>query len=173
MTAPANPSDEEVLAAHAADLANRIEAALPGWVQRCVEGVMMSWLGEVPPNVAQQAASAGRQAAAETGPQLRALLAADVDQQATGPLALIRRAVRWPTAVLAAAGAPPVDRDEFAERTFPADVYGLAPAAFADVDPALEEAGIIWGAAKAYVVLARRRAGAGPGRTTSAGADRR
>jgi hypothetical protein len=81
-----------------------------------------------------------------------------VDQQATGPLALLREAVRYPTAVLADAGVPPVVRDEFAVRAFPDDAYGLAPAAFADVDPSLHEPGLVWGAAKAHVVLARRRA---------------
>ena len=48
-------------------------------------------------------------------------------------------------------------RDEFAERTFPDDVYDLSPASFADVDPALHEPGLMWGAAKAHVILHRRR----------------
>ena len=43
------------------------------------------------------------------------------------------------------------------ERAFPDDVYDLAPASFADVDPALHEPGLVWGAAKAHVHLARRR----------------
>ena len=60
--------------------------------------------------------------------------------------------------VLADAGVPPIVRDEFEERAFPDDVYGLAPASFADLDPALREPGLVWGAAKAHVVLARRRA---------------
>ncbi|MEZ5138517.1 MAG: hypothetical protein R2711_07040 [Acidimicrobiales bacterium] len=93
---------------------------------------------------------------------MRALLAADVDAQAQGPLALVREAVRHPTAVLAAAGVGPVVRDEFDERAFPDDVYGLAPAAFADLDPALGELGLVWGAAKAHVVLRRRRAAPPP-----------
>ena len=81
-----------------------------------------------------------------------------MDEQRTGPLAVIRTAVRYPTEVLAAAGVGPVQRDEFAERSFPDDVYDLAPASFADLDPALHEPGLVWGAAKAHVVLARRRA---------------
>jgi hypothetical protein len=36
-------------------------------------------------------------------------------------------------------------------------VYDLTPASFADVDPALHEPGLVWGAAKAHVHLARRR----------------
>jgi hypothetical protein len=42
-------------------------------------------------------------------------------------------------------------------RSFPDDVYDLTPASFADVDPALHEPGLVWGAAKAHVHLARRR----------------
>ena len=56
------------------------------------------------------------------------------------------------------AGVPAVVRDEFAERAFPGDVYDLAIASFADLDTALHEPGLVWGAAKAHVVLARRRA---------------
>ena len=66
-------------------------------------------------------------------------------------------AVRYPTAVLVGAGVPPVERDEFTERRFPEDVYDLAPATFADLDPSLHEPGLTWGAAKAHVHLARRR----------------
>jgi hypothetical protein len=91
-------------------------------------------------------------------PELRALLAADVDAQRANPLALLRAAVRHPTEVLRAAGVAPVARDEFAEHSFPDDIYDLSPAAFADVDPSLTELGIVWGAAKAHVILTRRRA---------------
>ncbi|MCU1372626.1 MAG: hypothetical protein JWO77_3820, partial [Ilumatobacteraceae bacterium] len=102
-----------------------------------------------------------RRAAADVGARARELLALDVDAQPTGPLAVVRTAVRYPTEVLAAAGVSHVVRDEFAERAFPGDVYDLAPAAFADLDPALHDAGLVWGAAKAHVVLRRRRSGGG------------
>jgi hypothetical protein len=62
-----------------------------------------------------------------------------------------------PTQVLAEAGVPPVERDEHAARLFPDDRYDLAPATFSDLDEALHEPGLVWGAAKAHVVLARRR----------------
>ncbi|HRE00718.1 MAG TPA: hypothetical protein PLV68_05430, partial [Ilumatobacteraceae bacterium] len=58
---------------------------------------------------------------------------------------------------LAAHGVPPRQRDPFAERAFPADRYGLSPAAWSDVDESLHEPGLIWGAWKAKTVLARRR----------------
>jgi hypothetical protein len=154
----ANSADEAALRRYAEALATGIESALPGWVERCVARLMVAWTGEVPEAAAREAAEAGRVAVTEIGPRIRALLACDVDQQATSPLALVRDAVRWPTAVLVAAGVPAVERDPFAERTFPGDIYDLAPASFAELDPALQDAGIAWGAAKAHVVLARRRA---------------
>jgi hypothetical protein len=90
-------------------------------------------------------------------PRVRALLATDVDRQRGNPLAILRSLVRYPTEVLRSAGARPVARDEFQVRNFPDDDYDLTPAAFADVDPALHEPGLVWGAAKAHVHLARRR----------------
>jgi hypothetical protein len=53
---------------------------------------------------------------------------------------------------------PPVGRDPDAVRRFPDDDYDLTPAAFVALDPALHEPGLRWGAAKAHVFLARRRA---------------
>jgi len=70
---------------------------------------------------------------------------------------LLRAAVRYPTAVLRAAGVPPVARDDQQVHLFPDDDYDLAPANFADVDPALAEPGLVWGAAKAYVHLQRHK----------------
>jgi hypothetical protein len=52
---------------------------------------------------------------------------------------------------------PPADRDEFAQRSFPDDSYGLVPASWEEIDQRLQEVGITWGAAKAYVFKARRR----------------
>ncbi len=158
MDGAANSGDEAMLRTYGDALATGIEGALPGWSVRCVVRLMEAWAGQVPDGVAEEAATAGRAAATVIGPRVRALLTTDVDHQATGPLALIREAVRWPAAVLAAAGVPGVERDPFAERAFPDDIYDLAPASFADLDPALQDAGIAWGAAKAHVVLARRRA---------------
>jgi hypothetical protein len=88
---------------------------------------------------------------------VRLVLEADIDDQRTNPLAVLRRAVRYPTDVLRAAGVPEVVRDAFAEAHEPDDVYDLSPASFADIDPALHEPGLVWGAAKAHVHLHRRR----------------
>jgi hypothetical protein len=131
-------------------LAAAIEQALPGWVTGCVERVMRAWAGQVPPEVERAAEKAGRQAQTETGAAIRALLMADIAEQRTTPLALLRQAVRYPTEVLRQAGVPPVERDHFARHAFPDDDYDLSPATWADIDPGLTELGITWGAAKAF-----------------------
>lgn len=153
-----SPSDEELLASHAAVLAGGIERALPGWVVRSVVAIAEAWRPGTSAGLLDAAEAAGTLAREAVGPQVRALLALDVDQQATGPLAVVRTATRFPTQVLRDAGVPAVVRDAFDEQAFPDDDYGLAPASFADLDPALHEPGLVWGAAKAHVVLARRRA---------------
>ena len=141
---------------YAEALASSIEAALPGWVIRSVERIMRAWRGEVPPDVADAAARAGRQAQVETGAAIRTLLAADIDDQRTTPLTLLRQAVKYPTAVLQQAGVPPIDRDRFTQEAFPDDLYDLSPANWSDVDPSLAEPGINWGAAKAFEHRRRR-----------------
>ena len=140
-------------------LADAIEAALPSWVERSVVRVMMAWKGQVDQALRDAAAEAGQKAVAEVGPQVRALLAADIDEQHTTPLSLLRGAVRYPTAVLAEAEVPPVARDDQQEHLFPDDVYDLAPATFTDVDPSLMDVGLAWGAAKAFEHLQRHKVG--------------
>ena len=135
----------------ASALADGIEAALPGWVERSVARVFMAWCGRpVDGAVAAAATAAGERARDEIGPRVRALLAADIDEQRSTPLAIVRSAVRYPGEVLRDAGVRPVARDDFAVRSFPDDDYDLAPASFADIDPSLTDVGIAWGAAKAF-----------------------
>lgn len=156
MTAADDP--EVALAAYAAALAGGIEAHLGGWVVRCVETRLTEWSGEVRPEVRAAAERAGDRARVEVGPLVREALEIDIDDRPASPLSILRRAVRYPTEVLAAAGVPHVVRDDVDERLFPDDVYGLTPASFADVHPTLHEPGLAWGAAKAFVHLSRRRA---------------
>jgi hypothetical protein len=111
---------------------------------------MRAWAGQVPIEVERAAEQAARQAQRETGAAIRALLKADIAEQRTTPLALLRQAVRYPTEVLRKAGVPPVERDHFARHAFPDDDYDLSPATWADIDPGLTELGITWGAAKAF-----------------------
>jgi hypothetical protein len=149
--------NDEALTGFADQLAAAVEAALPGWVERSVEQLLQAHGDRVDGEQRAAAADAGRRAASEVGSEVRALLELDVDEQRTNPLAVLRRAVGYPTAVLREAGVPPVVRSEFDERAFPDDIYGLSPATWSDIDPALQEPGLVWGAAKAHVVLRRRR----------------
>jgi hypothetical protein len=155
---PDDPDDLEKLAAYAAELVTAVEVALPGWVQR---SVALRWseanAGDPPPEVLEAAREAAAAAVDQVVPPLRELVALDVARQPTNPLSLIRAAVVHPTRVLAGAGVPPVERDQDAVRLFPDDAYDLAPAAFADLDPSVHEPGLRWGAAKAHVLLRRRR----------------
>jgi hypothetical protein len=150
-----NEEQEEEEKEHGRALADAIEATLPAWVERSVQRRLEDAGRRPSPEVREAAAAAGRQAVAEVAVAVRALLEADIDEQATTPLALLRAAVRFPTSVLEEAGVPHVARDEVQERLLPDDVYDLAPASFADVDPMLAEPGLVWGAAKAYAHIQR------------------
>jgi hypothetical protein len=145
--------DERTLAAYAAELADAVDEALPRWVRRCVERFI-----PVSDAVATEVDEAVVEVRARVGVAVRTLLLTDIDEQATTPLTLLRRAVAEPTAILRRHGVAPVERDEFEERSFPDDVYNLTPASFADVDPSLADVGLRWGAAKAFVFKQRRRA---------------
>jgi hypothetical protein len=152
-----DPDDAAALARYARALADGIEREIAGWIERSARRVLDAQGIAVDDGLAAELAAAAAAARAAAVPRLRALLTTDVDEQATNPLAVLRSVVSYPTAVLREAGARPVPRDEFEQRSFPADVYDLSPATFADVDPSLHEPGLVWGAAKAHVHLARRR----------------
>ena len=145
------------LAEYARALADGIEAAVPGWVVACVERVVVAWCGSFSDELAAASQVVGERAAADVGGEVRRLLVTDIDEQWTTPLDLVRSAVRYPTAVLAELGVPPVERDEFSIRRFPQDVYGLAPASLAEIDSGLADEGILWGAAKAFEHKRRHR----------------
>ena len=152
---PTRTDDEARLAELAEGLADGIVAALPGWVARCIAARSVGVTVDD-----AVVATAGRRAADDVGPRVRRLLAADIDEQRTGPLALVRHAVAYPASVLSAAGVAPVERDADAVRLFPDDAYDLSPASFAELHPDLRGPGLEWGAAKAHVH--RRRHGAHP-----------
>ncbi len=154
---PHEPDPAVVLESYAAALADGVAEALPSWVVSSVAKVMSAWAGHTPPDVTEAAEAAASRAVREIVPAIRDLLRADVDEQRTTPLELVRSALRYPTEVLRAAGVAPVERDAFAEAAFPDDVYNLAPASFADLDPTLGEAALRWGAAKAFEHKRRHR----------------
>ena len=158
----AAPTDA-ALAEAGAELAAAVAAAMPGWVERRVTELVRAWSGTVDADVAAQARRAGAFAAREVGDELHRLLAADVDQQWTNPMTVVRRAVPPAAAVLAEAGVGAVARSPEDEAHLPDDTYGLTPRTFADLDPSLHELGIRWGALKARAHLRRHRSpGAAP-----------
>ncbi|MDZ7675532.1 MAG: hypothetical protein U5K30_10745 [Acidimicrobiales bacterium] len=153
------PSDDLARYAEVCDtLVETVAAVVPGWIERLVTERVRAWRGEVNEEVAATAARAGTAARDDVVPALRALVDTDIDDQRGNPLALLRGATSHAHAVLADAGVPEVVRDQFAERSFPDDVYDLVPASWDEVDPSLHEIGITWGAAKAHLFKARRRA---------------
>ena len=159
---PANPIDDPAdaaaLAGYAGSLLDAVDVALPRWIEQVVVGRWRDWSGApATPELRKAAEVAAESARTDAIPALRALLETDIDEQRTNPLAILRGATAHATATLADAGVPPVQRDEQAERLLPDDTYDLGPAAFADFGPAVHDAGLLWGAAKAHVVLARRR----------------
>jgi hypothetical protein len=144
-------------------LADAVVAAVPGWMVRAVLSVADAWQAAghtlATPAVAQQAADAARQVADQVAARLYPLVEADVDDQRTTPLAVVRASLGPATAVLRRAGVAPVERDDVAARMFPDDDYGLVPASLAAVAPDLGDLGVAWGAAKAMAHRARHRHG--------------
>ena len=141
------------------ELVQALETALPEWVMDCVEKVSVAWEGQTSPQLLAEAQQAAKECYDEVMPDLRALLLTDIDNQFVSPLSVIRKAVSFPTKVLRDNNVPEVNRDEFAIRNFPEDVYDLSPASFGDLNEELHVLGIAWGAAKAHTHLQRRKQG--------------
>jgi hypothetical protein len=151
--------DDAALARYGDELVRAVEASLGEWIERGVHTVLRAQGRAVDDATTALIATARREGTVAVIAELRTVLAMDVDEQRRNPLSILRAAVRYPTSVLHASDARPVRRDEFDERSFPDDVFALSPAAFSDFGPAVHDAGIAWGAAKAHVHLQRRRAG--------------
>jgi hypothetical protein len=144
----------------AAAIVAGVEACVPRWVQAQVSRLLDAW-GRVTPDARahaqEQAASAGETAARRVTGALRELFAIEPERQQATPLEIVRSVYLEPTQVLATAGVPPVARDEFEERSWPDDVYGLVPRTLGDLgDPDLAPLHLAWGMAKATVIRARR-----------------
>lgn len=151
------PEDEARFAELSIALADAVEEVLPGWIERLVLERVRQWRGEVPLEAEAAATAAAAAAVVDVTVVFRGLIEQDVDEQRTNPLSVLRDATRFAHDALVELDVPPVERDDFAERSFPGDAYDLVPATWADVDPTLHDIGVTWGAAKAYVHKARRR----------------
>jgi len=135
-----------------------VARALPGWAEREVERIVDAW-GRVDPgalsSVGTRARAAGAAATRRVVGELERLLAEAPERQRATPLQVVRSAYREPTAVLVSLGIPPVVRDEFDERSWPDDVYGLVPHDLGALDPELAPLHLAWGMAKARVLRER------------------
>lgn len=137
-----------------------VARVMPAWVAARVGFVADAW-GRLDP-AAREAldAHASEAAAAVTTrvvAELRVLFATDAAHQRSTPLEIVRSATQEVTEVLAAAGIPPVERDEFDERAFPDDRYGVTPSSLADLgDEELGPLQLAWGLAKAQVLRTGR-----------------
>src|SRR5688572_33392097 len=102
---PSEPSADEALAAYGRELADAVDAALAGWVDRSVRRVAAGQGLSLDAEAEARLAAAAGAARAEGGERVRALLATDVDEQVGNPLAVLRSLVRYPTEVLPSIGA--------------------------------------------------------------------
>jgi hypothetical protein len=144
----------------AAAIVAGVEAQVPAWTRAQVDRLLHAW-GRAPADARAraeaQSAEAGEDASRRIVAELRELFAVEPERQRATPLEIVRTAYREPTAVLAAAGVPPVVRDEFDERAWPDDLYGLVPRTLGDLGgPDLAPLHLAWGMAKATVIRARR-----------------
>jgi hypothetical protein len=132
---------------------------LAGWVEREVARILDAWgRADAPTRVRAErdARDAGRAASSRVEAELHALFALDPGEQRATPLEIVRSAYLEPTVVLATAGIPSVARDEFDERAWPDDRYGLVIHDLGDLgDAELAPLHFAWGMAKAGVLWAR------------------
>lgn len=148
-------TDEDRLRNYAEELATQIENALPGWVRRAAQSRLSpNQQAALSPDIERAAADVAN----EVGSAARRLLGQDIDQQRTTPLAIIREAVGPVNAVLVAAGVAEVGRDGDARRLHPHDVYDLTPGSYLDLGQEVQDASLMWGAAKAHIHIQRRKA---------------
>lgn len=152
------------------------------YVERRVRRVLDAWErldGDERVRVDRDVSDAAHAGTRRVVGELRALLAEPPDRQRSTPLEIVRTIGREVTAVLRQAGVAAVVRDDFDERSFPDDLYDLAPhtlgdlavdpveqATAADTDPAAvepadaDESGglgalqLAWGLAKARAMRA-------------------
>lgn len=153
MTGPQNEETAQ-LDACARELYGAVAARLRAFVEERVTERLAECGVDVTDEAAATAADAGRRAEAAVLPRLAALLEADIDEQATTPVAVVRGALPFATAALDELGAEPAHRERFLLERFPDDRYGLAFASLDALGDDVGEQAIAWGAAKA---IAHRR----------------
>lgn len=124
-----------------------VSEALPDWIRRIVEH-------RVPDHdpMADSVEAVISAVVADVDGRLGKLADADPTAPLSGPLEQIRQALGPVQDLLDELGAPPPVRDGFDARARPADRHSLGPMAFTELGSEVHQAGIEWGAAKAYVI---------------------
>ncbi len=152
-----------------------VERELPGWVRANVARIADAWgrfTADERTRLDSSTDDVARAATTRVLDDLGALLATDALEQRATPLQVVRSAYEEPTALLASFGIPAVERDEFDERAWPDDRYGLVPRSLGDLgDPDLGPLLLAWGMAKTAVL--RGRGLARPSSSRPAPPDRR
>jgi len=150
---PARPeSPDEQLLKYADRLVVAVTQAVPAWAVWHLERLGGS--GRWDQAELEAVGARARDAAVA---RLRNLLSCDIDEQSSTPLSVLASIVAAPTEFLQVAGVAPIARDPFDAARDPGDLYGLIPRTWSDLGDEVADAGMTWGAAKAYVHLARRR----------------
>lgn len=149
-----SPAEAKLLATHA----NALLDALRTTVERWAVNTLVSRSPADAHQRVQKGADRIRNYVRESVlPDLTSLLGADIDAQWTSPLEIVRSLVVPITAELQTLDVPPPQRDASSIALHQDDLYNIAPATFADVDPSLHDLGLAWGAAKAHVHLRRHK----------------
>lgn len=152
-----NASDDDRLREEGEQLARAIEEALPRYLKGRILERLKQAFDELPEDAELRAERAARDGLALIATRLWNLVRADVDEQASTPLSLLRASVDPATALLVEFDVPALARDRFMKERFPSDPYSLYPTKLGELGAVVGERAITWGAAKAYVH--RRRHG--------------
>lgn len=147
--------DAEAYTQYGLNLVEAVDLAYRPWLA----GVVAARFGGIVPDWRAPAVSDAIESAAAVAHQLLTELAvADPTTPLSGPLERLRRSTSPVTEMLAAAELPAPPRDRVDIEMRPDDLYALGPMTFTDLSEQVHDAGIAWGAAKAYVHTRRSRA---------------
>ncbi len=148
------PEEAALLAHHANLLAQGLSGSVERWA-------LNAFVSRTPADAYESAQSGADQIKNEVRdtvlPAVEQLLSTDIDHQWTSPLEIVRSLVGPITEALRESGAPLAVRNQSSVELRPDDLYNIAPATFAEIDPSLRDLGLAWGAAKAHVHLKRHR----------------
>ncbi len=151
---PSNFDDEAAFERYGLDLVAAVNAAIRPWLN----SVVAARIGPatVPPETTAEIDAAIEKIATQVNRSLTELATADVDEPLSGPLERIRRETTPLVGALDDAGATRPRRDPVDTEMRPDDVYAIGPYTFMDLSTDVHDAGIAWGAAKAFLHRSRR-----------------